>query len=177
MSKKVLLLHGWGGSDKPHWQAWLSGELAKEYGCVNFLRFSDVDAPSLSVWMSELNAALESFQPDIVVCHSLANTLWFHLCHTNPNISIEKLYLVAPPSLNCKVTELQEFFPINIPTKLYAKKVTLVSSTNDPYMEEKEVKELVKKLQIPHKILFNAGHINTDSGYGKWEWILKEINS
>jgi len=30
MAKKVLLLHGWGGSDFPHWQSWLAGEIAKE---------------------------------------------------------------------------------------------------------------------------------------------------
>ena len=175
MSKKVLLLHGWGGSDSPHWQSWLAGELAKEYGCVNFLKFSDVDAPKLDVWKRELNATLEEFKPDIVLCHSLANTLWFHLCNTQTLHKIEKLYLVAPPSMSCDIEELEEFFPLQTPTNLYAKEAILVTSTNDPYMSENEAKELQKKLGIPMKTLQDAGHINADSGYGEWEWILKEF--
>ena len=103
MDKKVLILHGWGGSDFPHWQSWLAGELAKEYGRVSFLKFSDVDFPKLEAWKKELKEELEEFKPDIVLCHSLANTLWFHLCNDNSMRGVEKLYLVAPPSMECDI--------------------------------------------------------------------------
>ncbi len=173
--KKVLILHGWGGSDFPHWQSWLASEIAKEYGCVNFLRFSDVDNPKLCVWLSELTAALDDFRPDIVICHSLANTLWFHASLTQEMTSIEKLYLVAPPSLQCKVEELREFFPVATPKDLHAKSTLLITSTNDPYMTQDEAKNLQKKLDVEMKIIQNGGHLNADSGYGAWEWMLQEI--
>lgn len=176
MPKKILLLHGWGGSDFPHWQSWLASELVKDYGCVNFLRFSNFDEPKLDVWMSELERCIEEFRPDIVLCHSLANTLWFHLCNIKKIKKIEKLYLVAPPSMSCDIVELKEFFPVSVPKNLYAKEVILVTSTNDPYMSENEAKELKNELNVEAKILTNAGHINDDSGYGKWEWILKEFS-
>ncbi|HIC78956.1 MAG TPA: serine hydrolase family protein, partial [Sulfurovum sp.] len=32
MSDRVLILHGWGGSDAPHWQSELASEIAKNYG-------------------------------------------------------------------------------------------------------------------------------------------------
>jgi predicted alpha/beta hydrolase family esterase len=175
MRKKILLLHGWGGSDFPHWQSWLAGELAKEYGCVNFLRFSDVDNPKLSVWLRELQDTLDDFQPDIVICHSLANTLWFHIAHTQNLREIEKLYLIAPPSLTCKIEELSEFFPVKIPQKLYAKEALLISSTNDPYMTTNEAQNLQKSLNIPMKIIQNGGHLNAESGYGEWDWLREEI--
>ncbi|WP_297441633.1 alpha/beta hydrolase [Sulfurimonas sp.] len=175
MSKKVLLLHGWGGSDFPHWQSWLAGELAQDYGCVNFLKFSNFDEPKLDVWMQELTSALNDFAPDIVICHSLANTLWFHLCQTQQLNAVKKLYLVAPPSLECKVSELSEFFPIQAPKDLNAVKAMLIVSTNDPYMSIEEAEILQKELNIEMKIVQNAGHINAESGYGKWEWILKEL--
>ncbi len=177
MNKKVLLLHGWGGSDFPHWQSWLAGEIAKEYGKVSFLKLSDFDTPKLDVWLGELKDELENFQPDIIICHSLANTLWFHLCNTESILIIEHLYLVAPPSLSCELDELQEFFPVKIPKNLYAKNTLLITSTNDPYMSEDEAKELQNELQIEMNILQNAGHINSDSGFGKWEWILNELRS
>lgn len=180
MSKKVLLLHGWGGSDFPHWQSWLAGELAKDYGAVSFLKFSDFDFPDLDVWKKELKDELESFKPDIVICHSLANTLWFHLCtdsEVNEISEIDKLYLVAPPSFNCAVEEIKRFFPLSLPTNSMAKETILISSTNDPYMTIDEAKELQKSLNVKMVLLDNAGHINTDSGYGQWPWILEEIKN
>jgi len=174
--QKVLLLHGWGGSDFPHWQSWLAGELARDYGCVNFLRFSDVDHPKLDIWMQELQEALKSFQPDVVICHSLANTLWFHLCNQKSDLhTIEKLYLVAPPKLNCTIPELAEFFPLKLPKDLHAKETLLITSTNDPYLTEQEAKNLQKSLNVEMKVLKDAGHINADSGFGEWEWLLQEV--
>ena len=175
MSKRVLLLHGWGGSDYPHWQSWLASELVKDYGCVNFLRFSNYDEPKLDVWLDELKTALESFKPDIVVCHSLANSLWFHLCNREEIELLERLYLVAPPSMGCKVEELAEFFPVKAPRNLYANRQLLVVSTNDPYMSLDEAEALQKELDVNMKVIPNAGHLNAESGYGKWEWILQEL--
>ena len=177
MNKKILLLHGWGGSDFPHWQSWVAGEIAKDYGEVCFLKFSDFDAPKLSLWKQELQKKLQSFQPDIVVCHSLANTLWFHLCNSTTMKTIEYLYLVAPPSLTCKVPELQEFFPILAPSNLYAKNSLLVGSSDNPYMHTNELESLASRLNINVKLLKNAGHINAQSGYGEWPWILKELQA
>lgn len=175
MSLKVLLLHGWGGSDFPHWQSWLAGELAKKYGCVNFLRFSDYDTPKLDNWREELKSTLEDFQPDIVICHSLANILWFHLCNSQELQQVQKLYLVAPPSLQCKVEELGEFFPLNVPKNLYAKETLLITSTNDPYLSEEEAQKLQKDLDVEMEVLQDAGHINGDSGFGVWPWMLQEL--
>ncbi len=173
--KRVLILHGWGGSDFPHWQSWLASELAKDYGCVSFLKFSDIDFPNKDVWLGELQAEVAAFAPDIVVCHSIANTLWFHLCNGGGIAEIEKLFLIAPPSFACNIKELGSFFPCPIPKKLYAKKVLLVTSTNDPYMSQNEAVELQGRLGIEMMVLENAGHINTNSGYGAWQWILEEI--
>lgn len=173
--KRVLVLHGWGGSDFPHWQSWLSGEIAKDYGCVSFLKLSNPDFPEKHQWMKELAKELKGFKPDIVICHSLANILWFHLCHELKISEVKKLFLVAPPSLECKIEELKSFFPCEIPTNLYTKEALLVASTNDPYMSLDEVTLLAKNLKVEMLILQNAGHINTDSGYGQWPWILEEI--
>lgn len=168
-------MHGWGGSDFPHWQSWLAGEIAKDYGCVSFLKFSEIDFPKKDEWIKELAKELEDFKPNVVVCHSLANILWFHICNELKITHIEKLFLVAPPSLECKVEELKSFFPCKIPAKLYAKEAVLVASTNDPYITIDEAASLQEKLGIEMIILQNGGHINTDSGYGEWSWILEKI--
>lgn len=175
--KRVLILHGWGGSNFPHWQSWLAGEIAKDYGCVSFLKFSNIDLPNKDEWMSELKRELEEFKPNIVICHSVANILWFHVCNEGGIKKLDNLFLVAPPSLKCDIKELKSFFPCQIPTKLYAKKPLLITSTNDPYMTMQEADELQKALDIEMLVLQNAGHINSDSGYGEWPWMLEEIKN
>ncbi len=174
MNRKVLLLHGWGGSDYPHWQSWLAGEIAKNYATVSFFAFSDFENPKLDVWKDELKQQLKEFNPDIVICHSLANTLWFHLCNEGELKEIQKLILVAPPSNSSEIQELKSFFPLVTPQNLYAKEAILVTSTDDPYLTIDEAKELQETLGIEMKVLANAGHINADSGYGEWEWIYQQ---
>ncbi len=169
---KTLILHGWGGSDFPHWQSYLASELAKDYGTVSFPLLSEKDAPKKDVWMAEVLEILEDFKPDIVVCHSLANILWFHLCHEQKALHVKKLFLVAPPSLTCKLLELDTFFPLNIPNALFAQSVTLITSTNDPYLNQEEALSLAQALDVSHIILKDGGHINTASGYGKWDEIV-----
>lgn len=173
--KKVLIVHGWGGSDYPHWQSWLAGELAKDYGCVYFLKFSDVENPTIKEWSDELLEALNEFNPDIVVCHSLANTLWFQLANQKKLSTVKKLFLVAPPSMHCHIEELSEFFPCETPSNLYAEDTLLIGSTNDPYMDESEFLRLQAELGVEMELLKNAGHINSDSNFGKWDFILQEV--
>jgi len=178
MNKKVLLLAGWGGSDFDHWQSWLAGELAKDYGKVSFLKFSNFDFPNKDTWKEELIKEIDDFKPDIVICHSIANILWFHICNDVKNLNpIQKLYLVVPPSLTCDIEELSSFYPCKIPTNLCAKDALLITSTDDPYMTQDEAYELKNALHVEMKVLENAGHINADSGYGKWDWILEDLNS
>ena len=177
MKQKILLLHGWGGSNFPHWQSWLAGELAKDYNTVSFLKLSNFDTPQLHVWKKELLEHLNDFKPDIVVCHSLANILWFHLCHDDSFREVSKLYLVAPPSLNCTIQELQSFFPLEAPKNLHAKEVLLITSTNDPYMNVDEANALQKQLGVAMNVLQDAGHINAESGFGAWKWMLEELKA
>ena len=177
MSKKVLILHGWNGSDFPHWQSWLAGELAKDYGSVSFPTLGDPNFPKLDLWKKQLKKELDEFKPDIVICHSLANTLWFHICNDEDIKMVEKLYLVAPPRINCEIEELKTFFPITPPKNLNAKEVLLVTSTNDPYLNTQEAKELQKTLDVDMKVINNGGHLNADSDYGMWPWMLEEISN
>ena len=175
MKQRVLILHGLGGSDFPHWQSWLASELAKDYGCVSFPKLSNFDFPNKDDWKNQLIKELNEFNPTIVICHSIANILWFHICNDFKLSGIEKLYLVAPPSLNCDIDELKSFYPCKIPKNLYAKEALLISSTNDPYMSQYEAILLQKELNIPMKVIEDGGHLNVSSGHGEWHWMLEEV--
>lgn len=176
--KKVLILHGWGGSDFPHWQAWSASELIKENYTVSFPQLPNKDFPDFNEWIEYLEKEFNHFKPDIVVCHSLANILWFHFVNKFNIEPIEKLMLVAPVTQKCDIEELKTFFPYPIVNNLKAKEIIMVGSTNDPYMSVDEAIDLQSSLNIGLKILEDAGHINADSGYSELscvvDWIKRE---
>lgn len=165
--KKVLILHGWGGSDEPHWQWWLAGQLKEKNYEVSFPSFPNQDFPDFDEWMKTLEKEYNKFQPDIVVCHSLANILWFHFAAKNELKELDKLMLVAPVRKTCDIEEIKTFFPYPIPTQLNAKEIIMVGSTNDPYLNVDEAIELHAELNVGLKILDDAGHINAESGFGE----------
>jgi len=174
--KKVLILHGWQGSDAPHWQAWLAGELVQENCIVAFPQLSEKSAPQKEVWLEEALEIMDELHPDIVVCHSLGNILWFHMC-SRLKQPVRKLLLCAPPRDLSEYEEVETFFPVEIPSDLYAEQVLMVASDNDPYMGIDESIMMAMRMQVDLKIIKQGGHLNTDSGYGPWPWVKEWVLS
>lgn len=176
MSKRVLILHGLNGSDYPHWQSQLAMDLIKENFIVSFPSFPSRDNPKLQEWKDFLKKEIKHFNPDIVVCHSLGNILWFHTCD-ELDIKLDKLMLVAPVR-NEVLEDAKTFFPYPIAKDLKANEIIMAASTNDPYLTVEEAIRLQSKLNIGMKIMENAGHINAASGFGKLDcaldWIKRE---
>ena len=168
---KVLILHGWGGSDKPHWQAELASEIAKNYGTVSFPLLDNCHFPSKNRWLKQVKQILKDFKPDTVVCHSLANTLWFWLCEEDSMPTVERLFMVSPPSLITEEKTIKTFFPCSMPKHVHAKEVQMIVSDTDPWVKMEEAQQIAEHYNIPLTIINDAGHINNDSGYGKWELI------
>lgn len=177
--KKVLILHGWGGSDEPHWQWWVAQELEKKGYEISFPNLPNRDLPVLDVWLDTLKKEFDRFQPDIVLCHSLGNILWFHFVSKYEVKELDKLMLVAPVREDCDIEELKTFFPYPIPSDVRSKETIMVGSTNDEYLDLDEAIQLQSQLNVGFKVLQDAGHINADSGFGELscavEWVEREI--
>ncbi len=172
---KLLILHGWGGSDYPHWQAHLACEAAKNYGTVSFPLLDNCHFPSKNRWIKQVKAIFEDFRPDTVICHSLANTLWFWLCQEEDMDTVERLFMVSPPSLTTEENTIKTFFPCEVPKNIYAKEIHMIVSDNDPWVNTEEAETIASQIDAAFTIIHNAGHINADSGYGKWELIEKLV--
>ena len=172
---KTLILHGWGGSDAPHWQAELASEIAKDYGTVCFPLLDNCHFPSKNRWLKQVRQLVNEFQPTTVVCHSLANNLWLWLCEEGNMTEVERLFMVSLPSLETKEKTIKTFFPCPKPKSIYAKEVHMIVSDNDPWVALEEAKEIASYYNATCTVLENAGHINTDSGHGKWDFIEKLV--
>ncbi len=174
MKEKVLILHGWHGSDAPHWQDWLYHQLREAGYTVAFPQLSDNRQPKKEVWLREAAVAFHTLQPDVVIAHSMGNTLWFHLCNEGLVNRVKRLLLVAPPRDLSDYPEVAEFFPVTL-KDCCADEVLMVSSTDDPYMSKAEAAEFARAHNIKQKVVQNGGHINSDSGFGPWPWVLEWV--
>lgn len=173
---KVMLLHGWGGSDYPHWQAITASKIAADYGTVSFPLIQHPHFPHLNRWRREVKGYIEDFRPEILICHSLANTLWMHMCHDGEiDFGLDRLYMVSPPSRYTEHDMLKSFFPSPIPDSLHATEIHIVVSDDDPWIEVQEAEEMARKYDARLEILENAGHINEESGYGEWRWLEESL--
>ncbi len=174
----VLILHGLGGSDFPHWQAQLASDLVEDDRMtVLFPDLEERDAPTLTQWLEELHALMTDERPDVVVCHSLATILWFHYLKLYPQTHIAKQLLVAPPDLMTPLADAPTFFPVALPDlSTHAQSSLLLLSTNDPYLPLPQAQELASRITIPVQWIQEGGHINTSAGFGEWElprqWIM-----
>ncbi len=166
MALRVLILHGWNGSNPPHWQDWLAKKLESEGVEVSFPMLPNMSRPERDIWEKSVLDELENFRPNAVVCHSLGAVLWFHLADKHAIEGVEKLLLVAPPDVHTTIDEVASFFPAPLPKELHAAKKLLVVSDSDPYLSMKQAGEMFRTLDIPTKILQDAGHINSASGHG-----------
>ena len=167
---RVLILHGWGGSDFPHWQSHLASKIAKNYGTVSFPLLDNCHFPSKNRWIKQVKKILEEFKPTIVVCHSLANTLWFWLAQEELR-EIKQLVMVSPPSLHTTEKIISTFFPCEMPTTLYAKQIDIFVSNNDPWVTIEEAQKIASHYNASFSVIENGGHINADSGYGEFNLV------
>ena len=177
MTESYLLLHGLGGSGPTHWQTWLYRELIKVGKKVYYPTLPEYDKPQLSDWLKELDQTFQNINKDeklTVIAHSLGCILWLQYIKNGLPGKAERVLLVAPPSPYYEHESIQAFFPIDIKgienNQPFIHTVQ-IQSTNDPYCSIED-SHYFKQLGIRQKIIVNKGHINVESGFGPWPWVL-----
>jgi predicted alpha/beta hydrolase family esterase len=175
--RSFLIIHGLGGSGPDHWQTWLAQELMKRNYHVQYPTFPNFDSPNKSVWLEELTSSLRTIPEEnnlTIITHSLGCLLWLHYASTQNKQMAKQVILVAPPSPTHILTEAKSFYPVPLDgnnLKKVAENTLFIHSSNDPYCSIEDSSRFLN-LGHPSITLPNAGHINTQSGYGKWPGIL-----
>lgn len=179
MDRSFLIIHGLGGSGPEHWQSWLNSELEDAGETVYYPTLPEYDDPYKDKWLKKLEETFQTITSDhiIVVAHSLGCVLWLHFALKNADKiknSVKRVILVAPPSPYLKHEIIQRFFPLPIKGKELLQSIDhslQIQSTNDTYCTVED-SQFYKDLGISQLLVVNKGHINIDSGFGKWQWML-----
>lgn len=178
-SPHALIVHGWQGSQGPHWQRWLAPELERAGWTVRFPTLPDPMTPALGAWLAALDAELGAIAQGppgerVVVCHSLGCILWLHHAAARRRGAprVDRVLLNAPPG---PLGELPSFFPAPLDADAIARAAgatRLVCSDDDPYCPEGAVRAYADPLDLPCDLLAGQGHLNVDAGYGPWPAML-----
>src|SRR5262249_26884800 len=103
----------------------------------------------------------------IVVCHSLACTLWLRMGAG----SVDRLALVAPPADDVLRNGVAPaFVAARVTPVAEARETVVVCSDDDPY-NPAGPGPLAETLGADLHVIPGAGHITPDDGYGPFPWL------
>jgi predicted alpha/beta hydrolase family esterase len=172
MASAFLILHGLGGSGPSHWQRWLAERLTEDGQTVRFPDLPEPDSPDPVAWRDLLLAELDQLEADerVVICHSLSCLTWL-AATAELDRPVDRVALVAPPSLGAGLPELEPFFPVTATADDVARAAgltRLVCADNDPYCPERAAALYGGPLNLAIDLHPGRGHLNVDAGLGPW---------
>lgn len=172
MNKRVIIVHGWGGSPKTDFLPWAKKELESKGYEVTVPSMPDSENPRIESWVSYLaNVIGEIRETDILIGHSIGcQTILRFLESLSEDNKIGKVILVAgfgPYLMGLTEEEKlitkpwQETLIDFDKIKNKADEFIVIFSDNDPFVPLKENKIFFEeKLSAQIFIEHNKGHFN-----------------
>ncbi|HCJ31905.1 MAG TPA: hypothetical protein DHV70_03350 [Firmicutes bacterium] len=175
-----IIIHGSFGSKDGNWFPWLK-EYIEQSGKEVFVPQMPVGVGNQNFenWSNILNQ-LDINENTVIIAHSIAPIFVCKYLITN-QIKVKKLIFVC--GFNNYSGIDSDFDAVNEPmfidnfddVKKYCKDIVCYYSDNDPYVKYDVEKAFADKLTDKQYVIKNGGHINAETGYTKFEEILKEI--
>lgn len=175
-----IIIHGSFGSPSGNWFPWLKKELE--------IRKLKVDVPEMPIGVGNQNydnwsKVLDNLsinENTTIIAHSIAPVF---VCKylINKKIDVKKLIFVC--GFNNYLGIDKDYDAVNEPMfinnlgdiKNYCNNIICFYSDNDPYVKYDVEKEFADTVTNNQHIIKNGGHINSETGYDKFEEILKYI--
>jgi uncharacterized protein len=161
----TLILPGLNGSDEGHWQRfWL-----KDDANSVLVEQDDWKSPRVETWTKRLEQVLHQEGSAYIVAHSLGCLLAAR-CADGPSARLIKGALLVAP---CDLSTTEKLHPGAIhfgrmPTRTLPFPTITVGSLNDIYMPLESLSLYCRLWKTEIKNLGQAGHINIESGFGRW---------
>ena len=180
--REVFIFHGTGGNPQGNWFPWLKGELEKQDCQVLIPQFPDPrEGNNLEDWLKVLDEYKSHISESIIlVGHSLGGLFLLRVLERLEK-PVAAAFLVSAsigikPIKYYDSDEVFSGFEFNWDKiRKAAKHFRVYHSDDDPYVSLGNGEELAKQLGVELSFIPNAGHINAESGFTKFEPILEDI--
>lgn len=160
----ILIVPGLGGSGPDHWQS----RWERQLSTARRVSQRDWDAPDLGAWADRLAAeAAGATRPVVVVAHSLGAHV---VAEAAARLAgrIAGAFLVAPPDLDDPARMPQSVAGLRVPTTALPFPSIVVASRTDPLCTYERAEAIAAGWAAPLVDAGDAGHLNTQAGYGPW---------
>lgn len=187
MTKRVIIVHGWGGYPKEGWRPWLKEKLEKKGFKVLVPAMPDTDNPKIETWVPKLAQVVgEPREDDVLIGHSMGCQTILRYLETLPeDQKVDKVILVAGfgPYLSGLTDEEKPTAKPWMETPLDFKKIrskarsfVAIFSDNDPHVPLEENSKLFKE-ELGAKIIVEHGkrHMSGDDGIFELPVLLELI--
>lgn len=160
-----LIIPGLNGSGPGHWQHYW---LADDPDAV-LVEQRDWSRPDLGEWLIRVEEALREHPGATLIAHSFGALVAANLAGRPSSALVGAALLVAP----CDPDRVRAMHPgavgnAMLPCAKASFPTIVVGSRNDPYMNFEDARSLSEGLNGAFVDHGRAGHINIDSGHGRW---------
>jgi uncharacterized protein len=163
---RTLILPGLNGSGETHWQRiW-----AKDCPGAEVVEQANWECPNLETWKATLERRLAEAEETVcLVAHSLGCWLAASIATSPHAAKIQSALLVAP----CDLDVVEKLHPCAVQTAPRTDRKLpfpslVIGSDNDPYMTPGRLIDQAETWGSEVRLLGSVGHINVDSGFGRW---------
>lgn len=182
--KNYFIIHGSFSNPSGNWFGWLSKVLQEKGETVYIPSFPiGVGYQTFENWQKLLKvySDLDLINKDTtIIAHSIGPVFISKFLVEN-KIKVNKLIFVCGFNNYLGINEEYDsvnksmYFDNLCDVKKYVKKIICFYSDNDPYVKYSVEKSFADTIADKQIVLKGAGHINAESGFDKFEQILKEI--
>ncbi len=162
----VVLIHGWEAKPDSNWFPEIKEYLEKNNIETLIPELPNTMNPQYPEWKAYFEEHVTSkLQPNsIIITHSLGAG-FINRYLSEENLKVGEVILVAPTKDNCGVSETKNFFEVEFDydqIKNSADQFYIYASMNDPYIPQKDIDFLAKKLEAKVFDLGDRGHLMDD---------------
>jgi len=182
MSKRVFIIHGWGGTPESNWFPWLKTELKKKQFQVTVPQMPHADYPLEEEWVSTIrHIAGVPDEYTYFVGHSLGCiAILRYIESLSFNRKIAAIILVSGFVTSLAIPEIENFVdhPVDFEKiRLSVNHCILIHSDDDPYVPLSQGRYMEKMLDAQLHIIHQGGHLNTGIGNFTFPLVAEKILS
>ena len=178
----IIIIHGTGGSPEGNWFPWLKSELEKSGNIVFVPRFPTPKNQSLESWLKVFENYKQYLDEDsIVIGHSLGPAFLLSVIEGLEHPIKSAFFVSGFTGVfgKSEYDELNKTFTTRtfdwVKIKRNCRRFFVIHSEDDPYVPLERGQILAKNLGAEMIVVKNAGNINEEFGYTKFELLLEKI--
>jgi predicted alpha/beta hydrolase family esterase len=180
MSKKVFIIHGYGGYPEKNWFPWLKESLEKQGIETTVPAMPNTENPQLSEWLPHLQSVIGEPDGDTyLVGHSLGCITALQYLNSLPNgKKIGGVVLVAGFAEPIHLTELNNFFTTPLhdeKIKNSAKAIVIINSDDDPHVPLWQGEKIRDRFSAELVVISGGQHLNEKAGYTELPIVLEKL--